>query len=225
DLRTDCSCPDDANPCKHVAAVHFVLGEAFDRDPFLLFELRGRSRAQVLETLRAARARDAESADEAGSAAGKKSTSRRGDAKRRDAKRRDVGRPGVARSEAAHSEVGRDAVGRSEVATVSLGRVASADYDRLRDTLPTLHFFFDAPPVSGALLRQLGAPPGWSGALPADRLGPIVRAAADAARGWALESSADTLAVPGSGEAHGNSNGTDGTSASGRRPRARRRRR
>lgn len=51
DLETDCSCPDWANPCKHVAAMHYVLGEAFDRDPFLLFELRGRSREQVLEAL------------------------------------------------------------------------------------------------------------------------------------------------------------------------------
>ncbi|MGH7267107.1 MAG: SWIM zinc finger family protein, partial [Candidatus Rokuibacteriota bacterium] len=41
DLRAACTCPDDANPCKHIAAVHYVLGEAFDRDPFLLFELRG----------------------------------------------------------------------------------------------------------------------------------------------------------------------------------------
>lgn len=51
DLQTDCSCPDWANPCKHVAAMHYVLGEAFDRDPFLLFELRGRTREQVLEAL------------------------------------------------------------------------------------------------------------------------------------------------------------------------------
>jgi len=55
DLRTECSCPDWANPCKHVAATHYVLGEAFDRDPFLLFELRGRKKEQVLEALRAAR--------------------------------------------------------------------------------------------------------------------------------------------------------------------------
>src|SRR5438094_6364961 len=27
DLETDCSCPDWANPCKHVAAVHYLLGE------------------------------------------------------------------------------------------------------------------------------------------------------------------------------------------------------
>lgn len=56
DLVTECSCPDWANPCKHVAATHYVLGEALDRDPLLLFELRGRTKAQVLEALRAARA-------------------------------------------------------------------------------------------------------------------------------------------------------------------------
>jgi uncharacterized Zn finger protein len=57
ELGTDCSCPDWANPCKHVAAVHFVLADAFDRDPFLLFEIRGRTRDQVLDALRAARSR------------------------------------------------------------------------------------------------------------------------------------------------------------------------
>ena len=56
DLATDCSCPDVANPCKHVAATHCVLGEAFDKDPFLLFELRGRAKADVLNSLRRARA-------------------------------------------------------------------------------------------------------------------------------------------------------------------------
>ncbi len=56
DLETECSCPDWANPCKHIAAVHYVLGEAFDRDPFLLFELRGRPRRQVLDALRRLRA-------------------------------------------------------------------------------------------------------------------------------------------------------------------------
>ncbi|MEO8183500.1 MAG: SWIM zinc finger family protein [Deltaproteobacteria bacterium] len=55
DLQTSCSCPDWGNPCKHVAATHYVLGEALDRDPFLLFELRGRSKAQVLDSLRRAR--------------------------------------------------------------------------------------------------------------------------------------------------------------------------
>lgn len=56
DLATECTCPDWANPCKHVAAVHYVLGEAFDHDPFLLFELRGRAKSAVLAALRLHRA-------------------------------------------------------------------------------------------------------------------------------------------------------------------------
>lgn len=52
DLETSCSCPDWANPCKHVVATHYVLGEAFDGDPFLLFELRGRTREQILNAVR-----------------------------------------------------------------------------------------------------------------------------------------------------------------------------
>jgi uncharacterized Zn finger protein len=55
DLVTSCSCPDWGDPCKHVAATHYVLGEALDRDPFLLFELRGRTKAEVLTALRSAR--------------------------------------------------------------------------------------------------------------------------------------------------------------------------
>lgn len=55
DLRTSCSCPDWGDPCKHVAATHYVLGEALDRDPFLLFELRGRTKKQVVTALRNAR--------------------------------------------------------------------------------------------------------------------------------------------------------------------------
>ena len=61
ELKTRCSCPDWGDPCKHVAATHYLLGEALDRDPFLLFELRGRTRAQLLEALRSARARSAQS--------------------------------------------------------------------------------------------------------------------------------------------------------------------
>jgi uncharacterized Zn finger protein len=56
DLETNCSCPDWANPCKHVAATHYLLGERFDEDPFLLFRLRGRTQDQVLQALRHRRA-------------------------------------------------------------------------------------------------------------------------------------------------------------------------
>ena len=56
DLDTHCTCPDWANPCKHVAATHYILGERFDDDPFLLFRMRGRSQEQILQDLRARRA-------------------------------------------------------------------------------------------------------------------------------------------------------------------------
>lgn len=65
DLKTDCSCPDYANPCKHIAATHYILGERFDEDPFLIFRLRGRTRKQVMEALRQRRAGDVEIEDEA----------------------------------------------------------------------------------------------------------------------------------------------------------------
>src|SRR5436190_3570502 len=55
DLVTDCTCPDWANPCKHVAAVFYLLGERFDADPFLMFELRGRTQEQIAAALRARR--------------------------------------------------------------------------------------------------------------------------------------------------------------------------
>lgn len=60
DLVTSCSCPDFANPCKHIAAVYFLLGERFDEDPFLIFELRGRSKDQIIAALRGRRAEAAE---------------------------------------------------------------------------------------------------------------------------------------------------------------------
>ena len=52
DLKTDCSCPDNANPCKHIAAVHYILAEEFDRDPFMLFKLRGQTQDEITVALR-----------------------------------------------------------------------------------------------------------------------------------------------------------------------------
>ena len=51
DLSTKCSCPDWSNPCKHIAAAYYLLGEEFDRDPFLLFTLRGMNRDSLLAKL------------------------------------------------------------------------------------------------------------------------------------------------------------------------------
>ena len=56
DLAMDCSCPDYAVPCKHLAAVFYVLAERFDADPFQILTLRGRDRETLLEELRARRA-------------------------------------------------------------------------------------------------------------------------------------------------------------------------
>lgn len=58
ELLTDCTCPDWANPCKHVAATHYILGDRFDDDPFLLFRLRGRTQQQIIEGLRRHRLAD-----------------------------------------------------------------------------------------------------------------------------------------------------------------------
>jgi uncharacterized Zn finger protein len=40
DIRFDCSCPDSAAMCKHVAAVLYGIGARFDHQPELLFALR-----------------------------------------------------------------------------------------------------------------------------------------------------------------------------------------
>ncbi len=64
DLQTDCSCPDPANPCKHIAATHYILGERFDEDPFLIFRLRGRTQEQVMQALRQRRAGRDETVEE-----------------------------------------------------------------------------------------------------------------------------------------------------------------
>ncbi len=51
DLQTSCSCPDWENPCKHVAAVYYILAEQFDEDPFLIFRLRGQTKEQTMESI------------------------------------------------------------------------------------------------------------------------------------------------------------------------------
>jgi uncharacterized Zn finger protein len=178
DLTTNCSCPDWANPCKHVAATHYVLGEAFDRDPFLLFELRGRCKAQVLDALRAARA------DESG------------------------------RTFAKH---GNGAEASEPVPSVTLGRIKAADWDKPPDSSPALRLSFAAPPVSGGVLRHLGAPTGWSSdTSPADLLGPMIQAAAERARAMAMaEATTDQQSAPEPVAA----SGRDKTRATSNRPR------
>jgi uncharacterized Zn finger protein len=51
DFKTTCSCPDYSNPCKHIAGVYYLVAAELDQDPFLLFELRGLSRNNLLKEL------------------------------------------------------------------------------------------------------------------------------------------------------------------------------
>jgi uncharacterized Zn finger protein len=51
DFKTDCSCPDYSNPCKHIAGVYYLVAAELDKDPFLLFELRGLSKAALQKEL------------------------------------------------------------------------------------------------------------------------------------------------------------------------------
>lgn len=52
DIHSRCSCPDPQNPCKHIGAVYYQLGDRFSEDPFVLFQLRGRTKGQILDDLR-----------------------------------------------------------------------------------------------------------------------------------------------------------------------------
>jgi uncharacterized Zn finger protein len=50
-LNATCSCPDTAIPCKHIAAVILYLARVLDYNPFLLLELRGKSKSEILNEL------------------------------------------------------------------------------------------------------------------------------------------------------------------------------
>ncbi|HEU5072816.1 MAG TPA: SWIM zinc finger family protein [Polyangiaceae bacterium] len=172
DLETSCSCPDWGDPCKHVAAAHYVLGEALDRDPFLLFELRGKTKTQVLDALRSARGGTSDAAAQRGTETKTKTKSKTKTKRARE-------------------------LARAEVPSVKVGKLEPAAYDRPREALPALHFMFDEPAAPGAVLRQLGTPATWQNeASPADVLAPLVRAAAEAARRLALTESDGAEGLP-----------------------------
>lgn len=63
ELSMDCSCPDHAVPCKHLAAAFYLLAESFDDDPFAILAWRGREREDLLANLQAARSDGPPAAD------------------------------------------------------------------------------------------------------------------------------------------------------------------
>lgn len=52
EVHSKCSCPDKANPCKHIGAIYYQLADRFSEDPFVLFQLRGRTKEQIISDLR-----------------------------------------------------------------------------------------------------------------------------------------------------------------------------
>jgi uncharacterized Zn finger protein len=64
DIRSRCSCPDKVNPCKHIGAVYYQLSDRFREDPFVLFQLRGRTKNQILESLQQKRSQKIDSVTE-----------------------------------------------------------------------------------------------------------------------------------------------------------------
>lgn len=70
EMLGNCSCPDKSKPCKHIAAVHYAFGNALDRDPFLLFQLRGLDQTAMVKMFRKAWFGPAANTDTAGEVMG-----------------------------------------------------------------------------------------------------------------------------------------------------------
>ncbi len=60
DVHSHCNCPDKANPCKHIGAVYYLLGDRFSEDPFVLFQLRGKTQEDIIANLRQLRSQTEE---------------------------------------------------------------------------------------------------------------------------------------------------------------------
>ncbi|MCL1079266.1 hypothetical protein D5R81_18555 [Parashewanella spongiae] len=52
DVTAKCSCPDYANPCKHIAGVYYRLADILDYDPMLLFQLKGLTTKELQTALK-----------------------------------------------------------------------------------------------------------------------------------------------------------------------------
>ena len=50
-LNATCSCPDQEIPCKHIASVILYLARVIDFNPFLLLELRGKTKSEIFKDL------------------------------------------------------------------------------------------------------------------------------------------------------------------------------
>jgi len=138
DLSTDCSCPDWENPCKHIAATYYILAQEFDRDPFLLFKLRGISREELLNEMR---------------------SRRREEPLPRDPDEWVAPRPAAGRSRPTQPTASqRTDLSKRLGGFFQLGKGLPADWGPAIDLLERL-------PRPGGRVREMGTPPFWRGEL------------------------------------------------------------
>jgi len=149
DLETECSCPDWENPCKHIAAVYYILAQEMDRDPFLLLRIRGMEKKDFLEKVRLAR-REGPTVP-----------------KKPDDWRPEGGRPGKRPFQGPSSTA---AAGKAGAPGPVKGPEISKDYrdfyklakDLPADWGPRPERAAQAPPP-GSLVKEMGVPPFWRG--------------------------------------------------------------
>jgi uncharacterized Zn finger protein len=167
DLTLDCSCPDYMVPCKHLAAVFYLLAERFDDDPFLILRWRGRPREVLLGRLRELRG-DAQPADSQGAGVtGGQTGAQTGS-----------GRPLPAVPSAAQALTALTSVDRTSPADADSGSAETLDFWTAGQGLP-LPTHPDLP--VDLLLRQLPTPgAGLGGSRLLAQLGPIYDQLAEA---------------------------------------------
>ncbi len=66
EINAECSCPDHAVPCKHIAALILYLSKVIDSNPYILLEIRGKSKGELLNDIRAQHSPDVESSSTIG---------------------------------------------------------------------------------------------------------------------------------------------------------------
>ena len=162
DLATNCSCPDWSNPCKHIAAVYYLLGEEFDRDPFLVFRLRGIEREELVRLIGQGEAESGPATKEATEGA------KEGMKKR-------------AKKTASRAKV---AVEEESAAEVAPPEPLSCDLDSFWGKVELPDDWFGevrVPPVAAAPCKRLGSLPFWRAATSfLDFVEPVYNAASPA---------------------------------------------